>query len=1138
MSFLKKISAYDSTLEAPQGSRGGQRSVGRSLTSYLRGDVMGRVMDSVARGRGDDNMVMGVACHLSSLSRSDRRDYLTRMSPVVRRKLLDVGVNLQRLVKDSAIDYAPQLCWAIGSVMEDGFGDGYQWLKEQAALPKEVAAWFNAYKQDPLSMATRRAASRLGRYQLVHDDDRLTEYMEGGSSQEDGLQDVVDESAALGADLTEGAADALAELHEAAKEKTSSFLSSLMSTYEQGISDVISQEVMDLAGAETEDLLSDVVDPDLDSVVQNEDGGLVSEDDLVDDPFDDDFGAGDVNGADDDVDDAGVSDAAPVRKKYVYRKSRPVKDCGVDVNVAPAVSAVDEVPPAPFAVGVPVQVSYMGNLYNGRVSAAGNGSIVVEGLPFEYFTARSAAGNFTGTMADMTFMEADVHPCVEEAVAEVEAVEVPAIIEEESAVVVPAAGPDEPTVLETAVPLTEDADVIAVEDGVAGKYDAARAAALADALGIEVTSVEYVDGEYVNMEDPNATSYLVLEEDELPAAGRFAGSADFESDAFYIYNSQTVPAVTSYEVRLEPVVEVGQSAVDVLADVGYRGIGKLVSQINNIEAGFYDVEAEVISLGDGKSYEGMVISHYPANAAQVDPTVLLVTGDDGVNSDYLYYKRLISPSLNDFTVVVPSPSATGASNDAMQYLVDYFAAYGGASVDDINMLKQSLRGELTSSVEDAAEPAPEAVSASALLDRVQEGEDLVSEDDAYGIIYDEGFFVFISPEGTESLVYAAAMPYLVEHRNEFGPALDVLIADETPVEDAVEDVSVESTALENGVEETRSSVTTMEDVDGEVVSSQEDVRTYTVDPAMWESMFTATKAWGAEWCFTLSQSVEDSVRLSAATALNNVMQTIGFDNVRVDATVPQVLLKDNPLAAFKVNGLYVGSTLFMYQTSDSGISAFSDSVASELVSLGRKIMDYTSVTSTVEVQDADDDSLLSETVKQEVLSQVEDKVKEALEKVGLAVEDSAPIVSSEGLSAGVPNTYDIPHTASTFHRVRDYGRVMDSVLSVASELLGERVSASQYRSMLKSGSKKCAAKVQKVVDTAIMMDALDLVCPTLYKERLTDSCWVCDSVADVEKVFKWKSGASGDARCVVSKDPIEGGDVVTVGKSQVYFKVL
>ena len=223
------------------------------------------------------------------------------------------------------------------------------------------------------------------------------------------------------------------------------------------------------------------------------------------------------------------------------------------------------------------------------------------------------------------------------------------------------------------------------------------------------------------------------------------------------------------------------------------------------------------------------------------------------------------------------------------------------------------------------------------------------------------------------------------------------------------------------------------------------------------------------------------------------------------------------------DGVYVGTVLFVYQTSDSGIDAFASGIAEAAVQLAHKIYDRVEVTEEVEVKDANDDEMLSEAAKDEVITAVEREIKEGLEAKGIVIEDSVSIDIDKVKDGGV-NTFDIPHTASTFHKVRDTKRVMDSVLAVASESLGERVTNALYRSLQKSSSKRAQEKVRKVVDTAILMGELDLVCPELYKERLTDSHWVCDSAHTVMQAFGQSVDGVADSRCLLATEPFECAD--------------
>lgn len=183
----------------------------------------------------------------------------------------------------------------------------------------------------------------------------------------------------------------------------------------------------------------------------------------------------------------------------------------------------------------------------------------------------------------------------------------------------------------------------------------------------------------------------------------------------------------------------------------------------------------------------------------------------------------------------------------------------------------------------------------------------------------------------------------------------------------------------------------------------------------------------------------------------------------------------------------------------------------------------------------DDDSLLSDAAKQEVLHSIENEIKKALEEKEILVEDSIVVkIDVDRVQDGAPNTFDIPHTASTFRRIRNTKRVLDSVLGVASDVLGERLTPSVYKSLCKSGSRAAKAKVSKVMDSALAMDALDLYCPDIYKRKLSDSYWVCDDVQKVADSFKLDglSGASGS--CLVSTTPFD--ESLSAGKQVTCFK--
>lgn len=1159
MSFLGQLCAQMGSDVAPVRECQGKRSVGRSVASYLRGDVMGRVMDSVAMGRGDARMIEGVACHLTTLSRGVRRDYLTNMSPVVRRRLLDAGVRIRDMVKDSAIDYAPELCWAISDVIDHDGEDGYALLESYGgSLPREVESWFKAFKENRYGAEAQRLGDRLGRYRLVRDDDRLRAYMGGAVDQEESLDNIIDRSVEVASELSDVGREKLEQLYADVEKQASSFLSAMMSTYEEGLSEVVASEVGAISGKIAEEVLDDPTyeEVDVESVVPNEEGVLTPD------------GEGDGNMGDADPFDMpvdhedGVGDSRPVayravrdgrKKVFVVRgKDRSsVRDCAGEVvvsaigeEVAPAASAapavqevVDPAPLVPFAVGSMVQVSYMGNLYRGIVSAAGDGSIIVEGLPFEYFSARNAANAFTGTSADTTFKAEDVSLYEE---ASEEEVLIPQeaesmAVESESVVADDHADEDSGGVMVGAI--EDDADEDGVEDHPEG-YDESRAEAFARWRGIDVKDVAYDDGHYG--EEGTNKWYVLVEEEDLPSWGLFAAEAEGEEDRFYIYSATDALHGSPYAEEFSAPLALGETLIE--DDPQYVGLAKLLMQIDNLQQGFYDIAADVITLFNGRSYEGLTISksspHSYRNGRPLDPFVVISDSED-----FIYYKSLIDPEFADTTIVV-----TGASSDeymdAMRAVVEMFDAYGKASPDVKAQLRQSLRAVLADAAPKDIAEGSVSQSAVDIIASVVEGNDLISEDNSYGITYDEGYVSFITPARTEVVERDNAVSYLLLNADVYGPTLGLSIEGTITEDDASGEAEVsENVRVEaDDVVRTREGVTTMEDVDGNVVSTTADVVTYAAASEMWSRMAAVSEEWAREWCFNLSQSPIIDARVDAAKSLADRLDEEGFTTIRIDATIPRLILSNKPFMDIKADGVYVGSSLFTYQTADMGILSFASSVASAMVDLGHKILDREEVSVTTSVSDADDDgegSVLSEQVKAEVIHKVEAEVERALGKLGLSVKDSAGI-AVDAIKDAAPNTFDIPHTASTFHRIRDRKRVMDSVLSVASDALGERLTFSQYKSMMRSSSKKALAKVQKVVDTAVRMGELDLVCPELYKRRLTDTAWVCDSVGAVAKAFKFDlPSVDADSPCEVSLSAFDGDCMnFKAGSDTVYLRLI
>ena len=451
---------------------------------------------------------------------------------------------------------------------------------------------------------------------------------------------------------------------------------------------------------------------------------------------------------------------------------------------------------------------------------------------------------------------------------------------------------------------------------------------------------------------------------------------------------------------------------------------------------------------------------------------------------------------------------------------------------------------------------------------LRNGVDIANADDSVSIVFDDGdglgdVFVFTTPSGSVVKDGSEAVAYLSDHLAEFKDAISNSYDDiskalasagsptgEVPVEDAEGDVSPEV-----------------------VVEDAPHAVDETSDPAAidWGAVALVLKDWGLANCFTLAQTPDQTHLVSAAEALASALSSDTRLETRLDASVPRILCKDQRFIDIKADGVYVGTTLFVYQTADDAIVTFASTMSNAAIQLAHKIYDATASDVVAEVanelseeeeiallQDSletvrskadwkdrpwaqhasflqkyprlrmviDDESILSDAAKQEVLRSIENEISEALKSKNILIEDSASLaIDPDKVKDSAPNTLDIPHTASTYHRVRNTRKVLDSVLSVASEIMGERISAANYKSLCKSSSKAAKAKVQRVVDTAVVMNELDLICPDLYKRKLTDSYWVCDNASRVSDSFKLNASFAAGHGCLVSNAPLDA-DVV------------
>lgn len=1190
----------DSIGTAPEST--GVRRVGDSVSSFLQVEsgASRRVTDA-RRGGFTDGEIHKVACSLCSMSRGSRRASLAKMSAPLRRRLLAEGKRIQSVVADSFIEYTPEVCWAINDIIENDSSAGYDILKSKyRSLPPEVKTFYDEFLKNRYSPAAVRAQEMLGPYRLVQDDARVETFLEGGSAQEGALDEVTEAASVSGEELYETTQEKLDELGERAQSAAMTFIEEVSNIYEEGIADVVSAQTLASAEEATEDVLeAPVPEEDVDALpdpnVDDTDAGALSEVqdsaaspefvvhgtiDPVDDPdweskskatnwdvvdlaryvqrqeFLGPLGKKDAkgrdlyglryyspNGRNSSVSELIFEDYSRLLERAkAASSSKPVAD-DVDtltlaselsgqpqpaaqaIQAAPVVEGASSqaVPSVPVNVGTAVQVSYFGNVYSGVITSVGNGVAVIEGLPFEYFSLRQAEGAFTGSDDDVTFALADV---------------IPVQIVEETSV----------------APSSNDADVIMASEDVVEGDDVPAGTPQED---IQVTEDEIIEDS--------------ASEESSKLMGRILnayldrGAAD-EFDVYLTDDKSGGP-------RLH--IECGDDSLH--ASIFYRG-NRGWNKVYTFESDDAAIEA-VEELTDD------VLTKLPGVMAEpVDASALLFDSvrDDVDPAVVSEFESVVGPEiLNDVAPLIHVVHTTeddvvrrsvwsSLKSIAEDIILDFGDTLNGLSVGDILSIFNSHKFSTPwgAVVDSAVSDAAVNFTVDQIMTALVEGVDIANEDDSVSIIYDPGAglgatFVFSTPSGSVVRRSWAAVAYLSDHLAEFKDAISNSYDDiskalasagsptgEVPVEDAEGDVSSEVV-----VEDAPHAV-------GE-----------TSDPAAidWAAVASVLEDWGLANCFTLAQTPDQTHLVSAAEVLASALSSDTRLETRLDASVPRILCKDQRFIDIKADGVYVGTTLFVYQTADDAIATFASTMSNAAVQLAHKIYDATASDVAAEVvpelseeeeiamlQDSletvrskadwkdrpwaqhasflqkyprlrmviDDESILSDAAKQEVLRSIENEISEALKSKNILIEDSASLaIDPDKVKDSAPNTLDIPHTASTYHRVRNTRKVLDSVLSVASEIMGERISAANYKSLCKSSSKAAKAKVQRVVDTAVVMNELDLICPDLYKRKLTDSYWVCDNASRVSDSFKLDASFAAGHGCLVSNAPLDA-DVV------------
>lgn len=167
----------------------------------------------------------------------------------------------------------------INAVIENEDPKGYAILKKNyKSLPKEVKRFYDAFVENRYSVEAQEAQSLLGPYRLVQDDERVAAFLEGGATQEDALNDVVEEASVAGEKLYGDALDALDALSDQAAIMAQDFATEVSAMYTNGLGDIVAGQVSGGAEEASEEIVDN---PPVEADVESEDDPAQDDDEVV-----------------------------------------------------------------------------------------------------------------------------------------------------------------------------------------------------------------------------------------------------------------------------------------------------------------------------------------------------------------------------------------------------------------------------------------------------------------------------------------------------------------------------------------------------------------------------------------------------------------------------------------------------------------------------------------------------------------------------------------------------------------------------------------------------------------------------------------------------------------------------------------
>ena len=1148
MSKLIESLCDKATVSTPAQRSKVQDSAGMKMSEFLRrNSTAGRakILDSADCTK--------VACSLFTMQRSERRKFLQGVTESVRRQLINEGQRIRKRIVDDGITYDPELCWALENLTSGYDESAEEILREReknGSLPSEVLRWFRSWKINETSPATRRLEKLLKPFNItrinrVKDDSNLDEFMEEPRRKESIYTSIVEEGADSYDALSEGATEQLEEFKEGLQDRVTSFIESLVDEVTSIIPDVASENAIENAEQAAEQTLDESEEAEEEKL---------DEEDVDKDPFDLEY-------AEDKEEEAKVGDSVDENPPVpAPAPTTPVVAPSISVSCAGGVTNV--------AVGSAVQVTINNDQYPGVVASIENGKVKIEGLPEDLIQ-----GDVEVPQESITFEET-VEEDPEDVDLEAMGESWDTLEEEfpEEAQVVDSVmmkdAPEKDSIISYAGKLyrvlsasEKEAKVRCLGSGVestipADKYGSVytqEQARVMDSVQEDSARIIYDWVEEFSAQLATSPEETTRQQAFATLAERLAGVDPLfslgEDGRSILYDDTVIMSGDGDTLSVWNTVFIYQAT--------QSGVDTLAAQVADLVPDYLDNLVEEESLSDSLDNLHSGETSRMASIKDDDSKVIVMfqdfitgkityvaEGGETENKDEakrfsttreaFYYTRDLTKDgkidksiFNAMPLEVADDDSSILSDEAKQQVLQ--------KVEE--QIKDRLK-ERGVEIEDGVGSAVNARSLSV-------GDEVETADGKVGTVVKKKLrsFILRMPDGTHRI-----MQYPDKMTN---------VSDSEETLESVEKAISEAEAATN-TNPTEEQKESGDYEKGHVTIQGFDIAIENPKGSIRSGVDKDGKPWETEMKNTYGY-----FEGTKGNDTDDVDVFLGPNPLSQDVFIVDQIKEDGSFDEHKV--------MFGFDSQEDARAAYLDNYEEGWQGLGnitkcpiedfrkwvnssedrcKPFTDYLKVQDTMDPNEDGDDRMfanwdidklmeyynklrkksLSKEEKEELkigdsedafetdMGRAEQDLKQALIAKGVNVDSlegpSLPSPSPD-VKKGDDNRCDIPHSAQTFHQLRDTERALQDAIDVAAKVMGrDSISVEDYKSLRDSNPND--PMVMAVADSTFTLDALDLICPDLYKRKFTDKVWVADSAEVLSDSFNVDVKEMGDAPVVVS----------------------